>query len=120
MSNRKIAKRLSTDKPYEDLVKGNFPTHDDCYIIYANGAKWVLKCFITWELYWISEDVDINNLHKSTPDYLCTWLPNSQHYKNIHHIIWHHPNLTDPVCALLYPTWLIKLFWRLKFKYMRR
>lgn len=110
---RRLANKLSTDKPYEDLYPNKvLPDLGASFIIYANGTRWVLKCWVYWELYWVPFTEDINNFSKQNPEYCCTWLPGKMHIRNIKTIIWKHPNCTKWQHRGL-PTWVIILLWKM-------
>jgi hypothetical protein len=114
---RRLAKKLSTDKPYEDLYPTKvLPDLGASFIIYANGATWVLECWVNWRLYWISSNTDINNLRSENAEYNCTWLPNYWHIRNIRRIIWKHPNMSNWTSIFL-PTKIIELLWKLGFRF---
>lgn len=82
------AKWLSKDKKPESYRGG--------YIIYANGTRWFLNTFVTWELYWIplSGGDDLEKLIcDSNLEFKSTWLPSNKMFKMIKRIINTHPNL---------------------------
>lgn len=117
MNYNKIAKKLSTDKPF-DKIKSKNPFIDKGlkYIIYANGTRWVFNCWVQWSLYWIPKDVKIDELSDHIRSYECTWLTPNQHIKNIESIIWKHPNLTHWNWRWL-PTSIIKFLWKIGFRF---
>lgn len=82
------AKWLSKDKKPESYRGG--------YVIYANGTRWFLKTFVTWELYWIplsgGDDLD-KLICDSNLEFKSTWLPSNKMFKMIKRIINTHPNL---------------------------
>lgn len=82
------AKWLSKDKEPEYFEGG--------YIVYANGTRWFLRSFVSWELYWIpvSQGDDISKLiEQGSPEFKCTWLTANKMYKICRRIINTHPNL---------------------------
>jgi hypothetical protein len=82
------AKWLSKDKEPEFYRGG--------YIIYANGTRWFLNTFVTWELYWIplslGDDLD-KLICDSNLQFKSTWLPSNTMFKMLKRIINTHPNL---------------------------
>lgn len=112
----KFARKLSTDKPYESM----YPSLGT-FIIYANGSKWMIDCWVTWELYWITSNVDVKSIEYAIPvlkdrkssnlEYKSTWLSEKRHRDNIRRIIWKHPNLTDWRWRWL-PASVIEFLWR--------
>ena len=115
---RRLASKLSTDKPYEDLYPNDpFPYIGASFVIYANNTRWVLKCWVRWELHWIPSSLDASKaLSELTREYTCTWLPKKLHIKNIKNIIWKHPNCTKWQYRG-WPTWFIILLWKLGFRF---
>lgn len=110
--HRSIAKMLSTDRPYEDLYPHQvLPDIGASFIIYANGTRWILECWVNWRLYWMPESRNINSFSKHDLQYDCTWLSEKRHISNVKMIIWKHPNCTRWQLRS-FPIWLIKLIRR--------
>ena len=86
----KYVERLSKDKAPEPFHGG--------YILYANGSRWFLRNWVTWELYWIpessyrSKDFEKMVTNESL-EFQSTWLPTRKMYRLVRRIIYTHPNL---------------------------
>ena len=86
----KYVEKLSKDKDPEPFHGG--------YIIYANGSRWFLRNWVTWELYWIPEATyktrDFEKMiTNDSLEFFSTWLPTRKMYKSVRRIIYTHPNL---------------------------
>ena len=86
----KYVEKLSKDKDPEPFRGG--------YIIYANGSRWFLRNWVTWELYWIPEasykTLDFEKMiTNDSLEFFSTWLPTRKMYKAVRRIIYTHPNL---------------------------
>lgn len=119
MSNskyRNLAKKLSTDKPYEDFFSSKLlPDVGASFIIYANNTRWILECWVEWRLYWVPSSDNITDFSKDNPEYCCTWLPDEWHIRNIKRIIWKHPNCTKWQYRFL-PTSVLIFLWKIGFR----
>lgn len=87
----KIAKRLSKD---------SLPIiHSDGYIIYANGTRWFLRCFMTFGLHWIPTSIEedykacLKKHYETMLQFQATWLPEWVMILIIKYLINNHPNL---------------------------
>jgi len=117
MNYRRIAEKLSTDRPFE-ILNMQPPTIESSYIIYANGTRWYLDCWVTWRLYWIPGDeiIDVPSRHSLV--YQCAWLSEKRHINNIESIIWKHPNCTNWKWRWM-PASIIKFFWTIGFRFTK-